>query len=123
GGGAGAKGVARYRTGRNECEEVVMGLRDVLKGMQTGRRGAPQPPQPGSSSGGMSPMTMAILGLLAYKAVKSLTGGQAAPAGAPRPTSPPPGGTVTAGIPGGAKPGATPASMPGGLGDLLGGLF
>jgi len=96
---------------------------DVLNGMQNGPRGAPQPPQPGSSSGGMSPMTMAILGLLAYKAVKSLTGGQAAPAGAPRPTSPPPGGTMTAGVPGGAKPGATPASMPGGLGDLLGGLF
>jgi hypothetical protein len=30
---------------------------------------------PGSKSGGMSPMTMALLGLLAFKAVKSLMGG------------------------------------------------
>jgi len=120
-----------------------MGILDVLNGMQNGPRGAPQPPQPGKSSGGMSPMTMAILGMLAYKAVKSLSGGaQPTPAGtgAPRPTAPPPGGTVTAsapgsgglgdllgglfgGAPGGGKPGTAPAAMPGGLGDILGGLF
>ena len=110
-----------------------MGLLDVLNGMQNGPRGAPQP-QTGSGSGGMSPMTMAILGLLAYKAVKSLSGGQGAPAGAGRSASPPPGGTVTAGMPsggglgdvlggllGGGPAGAKPGG--GGLGDLLGGLF
>ena len=45
-----------------------MGLLDVLNGMQQGPRG---PGNPGTqSSGGMSPMTMAILGLLAWKAIK-----------------------------------------------------
>jgi hypothetical protein len=40
-----------------------MGLLDVLKGMQQGPRG---PSNPGAqSSGGMSPITMAILALLA----------------------------------------------------------
>lgn len=50
-----------------------MGLLDVLNGMQNGPRGQRDP-----NSGGMSPITMAILGLLAYKAVKSLAGGRAA---------------------------------------------
>jgi hypothetical protein len=30
----------------------------------------------GSGSGGMSPLTMALLGLIAYKAIKSFSGGQ-----------------------------------------------
>jgi uncharacterized protein YidB (DUF937 family) len=90
-----------------------MGLLDVLNGMQHGPRG-PSTSNAGRS-GGMSPLTMAILGLLAYKAVKSFTGGQTAnPAG---PGAVPGGGTVGAGVPGGG----------GGLGDLLqsglGGLF
>ncbi len=67
-----------------------MGLLDVLNGMQNGPRGQRDPNQGG---GGMSPITMAILALLAYKAVKHLGGRQpdAAPAGqapstpAPRP--------------------------------------
>ena len=41
-----------------------MGLLDVLNGMQNGPRGA------SAGRGGMSPITMALLGLLAYKAVK-----------------------------------------------------
>jgi uncharacterized protein YidB (DUF937 family) len=86
-----------------------MGLLDVLNGMQNGPRGQRDP---SSSSGGMSPITMAILGLLAYKAVKSFTGGQPST----RPPSPgalPGGGSTTAGLPGSG----------GGLGDLLkGGL-
>ncbi len=84
-----------------------MGLLDVLNGMQHGPRG---PSAPGSqSSGGMSPLTMAILGLLAWKAIKHLTANQ--PGTAPQPAPPP-------------APAPSPApSSSGGLGDILkGGL-
>ena len=82
-----------------------MGLLDVLNGMQQGPRGPSNPNA--QSSGGMSPMTMAILALLAWKAVKHFGGSQ--PGASPAPAPPP--GNVNAG-PGG-----------GGLGDLLrGGL-
>jgi hypothetical protein len=45
-----------------------MGLMDVLNGMKNGPRG-----QVGSSAttGGMSPLTMGLLALLAYKALKA----------------------------------------------------
>ena len=46
-----------------------MGLMDVLNGMQNGPRG----PSAGTK-GGMSPITMAVIGLLAYKALKQFTG-------------------------------------------------
>jgi uncharacterized protein YidB (DUF937 family) len=96
-----------------------MGLMDILNGMQNGPQGRPAPGS-ASSGGGMSPITMAILGLLAYKAIKSFSGGQpnAAPSGAGRPAPyPPTGGNINAGMPGGAGASA------GGLGDLLkGGL-
>lgn len=120
-----------------------MGLMDILNGMQNGPGGArqPQPQSRGSSGsgGGMSPLMMALLGLLAYNAFKG-RGGQAAAPGQPAPM--PPGGTVTAGQPGGGglddilgglfggKPGAAPGGkpggsladmLPGGLGGLLGG--
>jgi uncharacterized protein YidB (DUF937 family) len=119
-----------------------MGLLDILNGMQNGPRGQRQPDAGG---GGMSPMTMALLGLLAYKALTSsgglgniLGGGAHAQPGTDRPTSRPPGGTVTAanpggglgdilgGLLGGGAPGAKPAGslndlIPGGLGGLLGG--
>jgi uncharacterized protein YidB (DUF937 family) len=119
-----------------------MGLMDILNGMQNGPGGArqPQPQSRGSGSGGgMSPLMMALLGLLAYNAFKG-RGGQAAAPGQPAPT--PSGGTVTAGQPGGGglddilgglfggKPGAAPGGkpggsladmLPGGLGGLLGG--
>jgi uncharacterized protein YidB (DUF937 family) len=96
-------------------EEEIMGLLDVLNGMQQGPRG-PSTSTP-QSSGGMSPLTMAILGLLAWKAVKHLTGGQpgAAPAQVPPPA---PGGSV-AGSPGGG--GGLGDVLKGGLGGLLGG--
>jgi uncharacterized protein YidB (DUF937 family) len=68
-----------------------------------------RPPSSGSSGGGMSPLIMALLGLLAYKALKGRGGQAANPAGTDRPV--PPGGTVSAGTPGG------------GLGDILGGLL
>jgi uncharacterized protein YidB (DUF937 family) len=91
-----------------------MGLLDVLNGMQKGPRGSSTPSA--QSGGGMSPMTMAILALLAYKAVKHVTGSSTAPA-TPAPTpSPVPGGSL-GGIPGGGGAGG------GGLGGLLGGLL
>jgi len=55
-----------------------MGLLDVLNGMQNGPRGQTSPAPTGSA--GMSPITMALLGLLAYKAIKHLSPGQSDPA-------------------------------------------
>ena len=89
-----------------------MGLLDVLNGMQNGPRG-PRAPDDGSSRG-MSPITMAILGLLAYKAIKSFTGGQATA----NPGAPPSGGAVNPGVPGGGGLGDL---LQGGLGSLFGG--
>lgn len=102
-----------------------MGLMDILNGMQNGPRGA-SPSAPTTQSkegGGMSPLMMALLGLLAYKTFKGLTGGgkpaAKAPAPAPAPAPPParaPGGTVTAGMPGNLND-----LLKGGLGGLLAG--
>ena len=89
-----------------------MGLQDILTGMLNGPRGQPQPTSNAPGSGGMSPITMALLGLLAYKAAKHFGGQPAAPGGQARPTSGPATGTIQAGNPGG-----------GGLADILGGLF
>jgi uncharacterized protein YidB (DUF937 family) len=90
-----------------------MGLLDVLNGMQNGPRGSSDPT---SKGGGMSPLTMAILGLLAYKAVKKISGSgsqpSAAPAGAPAP--------IPASLPGNAG-GGLGDLMKGGLGGLLAG--
>jgi uncharacterized protein YidB (DUF937 family) len=96
-------------------QEAIMGLLDVLNGMQNGPRGPSAPSAPGSSSSGMSPMTMAILGLLAFKAFKHLTAGQ--PGAAPAPV-PSPGSTANAGPAGGGGLGGL---IPGGLGGLLAG--
>jgi uncharacterized protein YidB (DUF937 family) len=99
-----------------------MGLMDVLRGMQHGPHGQPPPTGSGSGTGtgtGMSPITMAILGLLAYKAVKSMGGAQqeapaGADAGAGRLPYPPASGNVKV---------AAPEASGGGLSDLLkGGL-
>src|SRR5258705_13767863 len=92
-------------------QERTMGLLDVLNGMQNGPRG---PSNPGAQTGGgMSPMTMAILALLAYKAVKHFGGSEPNAAPAPAPSR---GSSVNAAPPGGGMGG-------GGLGDLLkGGL-
>jgi uncharacterized protein YidB (DUF937 family) len=86
-----------------------MGLLDILNGMQNGPRGRRQPTSR-DSGGGMSPMMMALLALLAYKALKGRgqTTGAGQPAG--RPAQLPP-GTQTTGKP------------TGGLGDILGGLL
>jgi uncharacterized protein YidB (DUF937 family) len=89
-----------------------MGLLDILNGMQHGPRGSGAPSDP-NAKGGMSPMTMAILALLAYKAVKHFGGSQ--PGSSPAAPAPSP-NTVNAGLPGGL-------GGSGGLGDLLkGGL-
>jgi uncharacterized protein YidB (DUF937 family) len=90
-----------------------MGLMDVLNGMQNGPRGQTTPGQ-----GGMSPLTMALLGLLAFKAIKSVTGSQqGAPAGG---TPAPGGGGLAGGLPGGLA-GGLGGLLQGGLGSLLGG--
>ena len=95
-----------------------MGLLDILNGMQNGPRG-PSDPDAKSSGGGMSPMTMAILALLAYKGLKHFGGGQ--PGAAP-PSVPAPGGnTVNAGPAGGGLGGGLGGLLGGGLGGLLGG--
>ncbi len=74
-----------------------MGLLDILNGMQNGPRGQTQP-----GKGGMSPVTMAMLALLAYKAYQKLGANQLNPA---------PGGTTSGG------------GVGGGLGGMLGGLL
>ena len=101
-----------------------MGLLDVLNGMQSGPRG---PSNPSAQGGGMSPMTMAILGLLAWKAVKHLTAGQpgATPAPAPGGGANPAagggglGGLLQGGLGGLLAGGAAGSVISGGLGDLL----
>ncbi|MGB8677630.1 MAG: hypothetical protein WCD59_07975, partial [Pseudolabrys sp.] len=99
-----------------------MGLIDVLNGMQNGPRGQ-RDPSATSSSGGMSPITMAILGLLAYKATKGLAGGQ--PSTAPANTRVPPAGkAINVNVPSGSVPesgGGLANTLRGGLGGLLAG--
>jgi len=97
-----------------------VGLLDVLTGMSNGPRGG------GFGSrgrGGMSPILLAALGLLAYKAVKGMKAPQAAPAsaGAPRP-----GGGLSdilgsLGLGGAAASGSPGLGgiLSGGLGDLV----
>ncbi|KQT25284.1 MULTISPECIES: YidB family protein [unclassified Bradyrhizobium] len=105
-----------------------MGLLDVLNGMQNGPRG-PSTASTDKSSGGMSPMTMALLGLLAWKAFKHFTGNQSGSAPQPSPAPAPP--PVNAGTGGGLSDmlkgglggllagGAAGSILSGGLGDLL----
>ncbi|GMO38378.1 MULTISPECIES: YidB family protein [Bradyrhizobium] len=99
-----------------------MGLLDVLNGMQNGPRG-PSTPSSEKSSGGMSPMTMAIIALLGWKAFKHLTAGQPGAAPAPQQRSPlPPPTPVNTGssaLPGGS--GGLSDLLKGGLGGLLAG--
>src|SRR5215471_10128283 len=57
---------------RTAKQEAQMGLLDILTGMPNGPHGNQS--QPAQKSGGMSPLMMALLGLLAYKAVTGLGG-------------------------------------------------
>jgi uncharacterized protein YidB (DUF937 family) len=103
-----------------------MGLLDVLNGMQNGPRG---PSDPNARSGGMSPITMAIMALLAYKAVKHLGGSQ--PSASPAAPAPVPAGQSGSDLGGGLGDllkgglggllagGAAGSVISGGLGDLL----
>jgi uncharacterized protein YidB (DUF937 family) len=93
-----------------------MGLLDVLNGMRNGPHGQAAP---SASSGGMSPITMAILALLAYKGIKHLGGGgnaQTAPAGA---GSGGLGDLLKGGLGGLLAGGAAGSVLSGGLGGLL----
>ena len=94
-----------------------MGLMDVLNGMQNGPRGPSGP----STGGGMSPITMAVLGLLAYKAVKSMGASQqgAKPATAGANTGGGLGDMLPGGLGGLLAGGAAGSVLSGGLGDLL----
>jgi len=107
-----------------------MGLMDVLNGMQNGPRGQRQPTS--SSGGGMSPLTMALIGLLAFKALKHLGGSrQPAPAGRTAAPATAPGGSLGAGSGGNLSDilkgglggllagGAAGSVLSGGLGDIL----
>jgi uncharacterized protein YidB (DUF937 family) len=106
-----------------------MGLMDILNGMQNGPRGQRQPTPPGQG-GGMSPIMMALLGLLAYKAMKGFGGGGAS---AGTPPSLPPGtrtaegggglGDILGGMLGGPSGSARAGTPGGGLGDILGGIL
>jgi uncharacterized protein YidB (DUF937 family) len=95
-----------------------MGLLDILNGMQNGPRGPSTASAQDQDKGGMSPMTMAILALLAYKAVKHIGGSQ--PSAAPAPTPAPSPNTVNAGL-GGDLSGGLGDLLKGGLGGLLAG--
>jgi len=108
---------------------------DILNGMQNGPRGQRQPPTGNApGSGGMSPIMMALLGLLTYKAVKHIGSQPAGPGaqGQPGPSTgtvqprTPSGGLadILGGLFGGGPSSATPVGsspMPGGLGPVLGG--
>lgn len=96
-----------------------MGLLDVINGMQNGPRGQPQPGS-GASGGGLSPITMALMGLIAYKAIKSFSGGTSAGASpASAGTSSGAGGVGTSTGTGAA--GSLSDMLSGGLGGLFGG--
>src|SRR5215475_12150487 len=94
-----------------------MGLMDVLRGMQHGPPGQPPPaPERGAASTGPSPVIMAILGLLAYKAMKSFGGGEQSSAPSPDGASGPARNDINVAA-------SEEKETGGGLGDLLrGGL-
>jgi uncharacterized protein YidB (DUF937 family) len=93
-----------------------MGLLDVLTGMRNGPRGFG-----GGGGRGMSPITMALLGLLAYKAVKGFGNRDEAKSGAPAQQPQHGGGLddLLRGGLGGAGLGGLGGVLSGGLGDLL----
>lgn len=92
-----------------------MGILDVLNGMANGPHGQTNP----NAKGGMSPMTMAIVALLAYKGIKYVTSSSQAGAAPPQPggmipSNPGLGGALSGG-------GDLGSLLKGGLGGLLAG--
>jgi len=83
-----------------------MGLLDVLSGMSNAQSGQSAP---ASGGGGMSPITKAIIGVLAYQAIKAFTANQASA------------GTIADKQSPGAAGGGLDDLLKGGLGGLLGG--
>ncbi|CCD96294.1 conserved hypothetical protein [Bradyrhizobium sp. ORS 375] len=100
-----------------------MGLLDILNGMQNGPHGPSHPTT--EKNGGMSPMTMAILALLAWKAVKHFSQNGQQPNAAPTPVPPPQptpqGGPLGGALGGGGLGGGLGNIIAGGLGGLLAG--
>lgn len=104
-----------------------MGLLDILNGMQNGPRGSSDPNK--SDGGGMSPITMAILALLAYKAIKHMGGSQASATPGTNPSVPDSnmadgssgglGDLLKGGLGGLLAGGAAGGILSGGLSDLL----
>lgn len=88
---------------------------DVLTGMRNGPRGGAS----AGGSSGMSPIMMAVMGLLAYKAVKSFTGSPAQPGSAPAASSGGLGDIFRNGLGGAVGAGGLGGMLSGGLGDLL----
>jgi uncharacterized protein YidB (DUF937 family) len=96
-----------------------MGLLDVLNGMKNGPHG--QPGVTTSSGGGMSPITMAILALLAYKGIKKFSTPQASPGTNPASFPNSEASNPNGGLGGLLGSGGLGGLLKGGLGGLLGG--
>ena len=101
-----------------------MGLLDILNGMQNGPRGQTAPAAAGS--GGMSPIVMALLGLVAYKAIKHLSPDQSnampanrGPSTVDSPSGGGLGGLLQGPLGGLLAGGAAGSVLSGGLGGLL----
>lgn len=110
-----------------------MGLLDIINGMQNGPHGQSGNSNNDGKGAGMSPIMTALLGLLAYKAVKGIGSKPTAADNIGVPVPLPAGGTVKVENPGGGigdilggllggKPGSSVKDLiPGGIGRLLGG--
>ena len=96
-----------------------MGLLDILNGMQNGPCGQPSPAPAGG--GGMSPITIALLGLLAYKAVKHFNPGEANSGNVSPDMTGASGGGLSGGGLGGLLSGGLGGLLQGPLGGLLAG--
>lgn len=109
-----------------------MGLLDILNGMQNGPGGAQRDAPQSQSGGGMPTWMMALLGMLAYKAIKGgglenmLPGGNRQQAPDPRMADQGGGGglgDILGGMLGGGAARQGTPSGGGGLGDILGGML
>jgi uncharacterized protein YidB (DUF937 family) len=97
-----------------------MGLLDVLSGMSNAQSGQ----RTQGSNGGMSPITKAIIGVIAYQAIKAFTGSQASAGTNPGKQSPGETGgglddLLKGGLGGLLAGGAGGSVLSGGLNDLL----